>query len=211
MIPSRTQFRLDLSRFTKQARTRENLDNQWAAIAHHPNTISGSMVAPLKTWYEVSGTPYESHMDKAKKNREEAEKRLTTKQAFKAGILLKLAEARPTLEQLEQTLDKLLTKEAVLDQLGNVLGQSLAIGGAGVMNIANKGYDAATTVGLGLPILLGGTAGYSMGKMRPHDNPEQVKRELLRDEYLRLADEAKRRTTLKRLQERSPGSIIQLS
>jgi hypothetical protein len=67
------------------------------------------------------------------------------------------------------------------------------------------------TTAVGAPILAGGLAGYGLGKWKSSEDPETVKRQELSSEYLRLADEARRKALLRKMQIQNPGSLIQLS
>jgi hypothetical protein len=172
------------------------------------------MTVPYKAMrHEAGDTGYKSHMDQAHDNLKRMNAGSNTKQAMKLGFLLKCAEAGMSLEQIESKLDVLLEKAAVVDMVGagSALGQVAASGvglGHGLLNTLK---DIGMTTAVGAPILAGGLAGYGLGKWKSSEDPETVKRQELSSEYLRLADEARRKALLRKMQIQNPGSLIQLS
>ncbi len=177
-------------------------------LSRHPDASTQAFFVPLKAYNETMGRNEETHMDVAKRNREEAEGKLATKQAFKAGLLLRCAESGMTMDQLEQHVDSLLKKSADLaSALGYLTGKATNLGGSLVSGAAQLG-----TAGLiGAPVLGGGLAGYLLGSRGSKPDIEGIKTDNMRQEYLRMAAEAKKRTEIKRMQDENPGSIVQIA
>lgn len=186
-----------------------SFDTALKNVSHHPSTITGSMIVPFKHWYEADGGHYESHMDKAKKNRE----KMTTKEAFKAGVLMRCAEHDMGLPEIEKHLDGMLEKSALglLESLAAFTGRhglKTLFSAPGVLgSLAGAGAGLA----IGTPIIAGGTTGYLMGKNKKGPDPNEIQSQEMISEYGRLADEAKRRATWRKVQSDSPGSVVKIS
>ena len=193
----------------KSAKTRNDLDKWLANASHHPSTITGTMQMPLKAWKESMGIYEDSHMDIAKKNREKAEKQaMSIRELLKADFLLKCARANLTLDQIEKELDRVIEKKG---GIGAGIGAGLGFGALGATKLYHGIGDLMGATLIGAPIVAGGLTGYALGRGARDANPEKFKKEELRDTYLRLADEAKRRSLIRRMQEEHPGSIVQIS
>ncbi len=166
--------------------TNREKDNM-ARLSQHPDTISGSMIVPARAWYEVEGMEAPKHLKKA-----------DAKQAFKYGFLMKCAEEGLSIDEIQAKIDSAIADMEKKALIGDAIGKGLDIGG---------------TLLLGGPALLGGLTGYSLAKSRNNAVPDvnKLKREELKAEYLRLADQAQRRRMIQSMQEHSPGSIVEIS
>lgn len=143
-------------------------------------------------------------------------KRLTVKQAFKAGFLLKCAEQNLTLEQVQEKLAsclaaKPMTKKAVNPILMKLLGGTSAFLGNSAAYLGKKVMDTGATLALAAPVVAGAGGMYLWNKTSPKPSADDVQHEELTGEYKRLASQARRKATLRQMQEDNPGSIVQLS
>lgn len=130
----------------------------------------------------------------------------TVKQAFKAGFLLRCAEEGLNLDRMEERIGKLEKEAGFSSGLGSVLGWPFGLIAGLPRAAANLGMRSF------LPgMYAGGLAGWAAAKSKKSGpDPEFMKHEDLRNEYLRLADEARRKTILRNMQEEDPGSIVQI-
>lgn len=147
---------------------------------------------------------------------------LTSKQAFKTGFLLKCAEEGLTVEEAHTRVKHAiytikntqgLTKEAVLPAL---LAAAYGAGNLGINAVKNIAWPVLSTAGtIGTGALLAGSAGAGYTAAKLHGGSEGVLDEAKQDEiigeYERLAEEARRRTKLKKIQEQTGRRIVALT
>ncbi len=155
--------------------------------------------------------------------------RLTTEQAFKVGFLAACAEEGLTLAEtharVKQAIAQVkqgknvvgLEKQAALPAIAAALG-SLANStmnvGKGVIGTVPGLLSTVGTIGVGAPVLAGAGGGYLAAKMVNNERKdvlEEAKQDEIVSEYERLAEEAKRRALLKRIQSETGRKIVPLS
>jgi hypothetical protein len=149
---------------------------------------------------------------------------LTEEQAFKIGFLQRCAEDGLTIEETKQRVKLALhiarggtlEKRAILPFLMNagtyLGGQALNLGGRALQTVPSL-LSTAGTVGLAAPLAAGAGTGYLAAKALTPDNSvvEDAKQDEIMGEYERLADEARRRARLKRLQNETGRRVIALA
>ncbi len=143
---------------------------------------------------------------------------LTPEQLFKIGFLYKCAQAGLTQEE---------THEVVKEAISRLKGESKqAQFGTGLISGAGKVVGSATSAlphlfslgGLalmGIPVAAGAVGGYSLAKLRGGGDAktmlEDAKKDEIVGEYERLAEEARRRARLKRLQSMTGERVVALT
>lgn len=174
----------------------------------HPDTHFGSVMTPLRVLYESMDRDPHPALKVDSGDPQSPRSNYTVKKAFKAGFLLRCAEENLDLDHIEEKIAAL--EKRAIDPL---MGLGEAAGGA--VNLASGlgrfALDAGSGLLFGLPALGGAATGYTLAKLRNGTSSEDIKHDDLRDTYLRLADEARRKNIIKRMQEHSPGSLIQLA
>lgn len=150
---------------------------------------------------------------------------MTPEQAFKVGFLFRCAAEGLSKEQTHQRIkqathdiqSKVLTKVAALPLLigglGALAGGTMALG-AQTLKLVPSVAGPAAAVALTAPVLAGAATGYTAAQLTNSDSKdalEEAKQDELTSEYERLADEARRRAAMKRIQERTGRRIIPLS
>ena len=124
--------------------------------------------------------------------------------AFKRGFLLRCAEEGLSLEQTHQRIKQAMSMlEKKSFDLSAIAGKATDVAGSLTGGVLGGGA-------LLLPIATGVAGGIAYNKLKPHEDIDTLKREDLRNEYYRLADNMKRKAIIKRLQEQNPGSVIKL-
>lgn len=120
---------------------------------------------------------------------------LTTREAFKAGFLLKCADLGLSGKEATECIQKateLLTKQAFM-------GQDTLSGFAG--STLGMGRNLGTMAAISLPVALGGAAGYLANEaVSPEVDEEDVKKQEIIDElnhYARRAREKQQSKTLR--------------
>jgi hypothetical protein len=126
---------------------------------------------------------------------------LSNEQIFKVGFLMKCAEQGLTIEETHTRIKVALAhiKQAFLGPIGAAASALTPLAAAGA---------------IGLPILAGGTTGYLAAKATGADGKSMVdeaKKDEIAAEYKRLAEEAKRRTKIKQIQNATGQRIIALT
>jgi hypothetical protein len=149
---------------------------------------------------------------------------LTHEQAFKVGFLKKCAEDGLTLEETKQrvkfavrALKERGEKTAVWPLITGAGG--LAVGGASrlgsaALSAAPSLMSTLGTLGIVAPIIAGAGTGYLAAKGTNPDGKgavEDAKQDEITGEYERLAEEARRRARLKRLQAETGRRVIALT
>lgn len=186
--------------------------NQMLSNAYrHPDTHFGSIMTPVRALYESMGKDPHPALKVDSGDPQSPRSNYSVKSAFKAGFLLRCAEEGLDLDQMEQRLEKLEKTASDAATIGSVLGYPLGALGNVASGLGRIGLDVGTTALIGGPILAGGLMGYGASKLRPKPNPEDIKHDELRNEYLRLADQARRKTLIRNMQQSDPGSIVQLA
>lgn len=185
--------------------------NDWVArISHHPEASSGSVWAPLKVAYEA--------MDKEphpalQVDGEHPQSRLTgkgrtkvattdKKAAFKRAFLLKCAEDGLSLEETHARIKSAIEKLAQ-QKKADIAG----LAGSGLKTVMDAGLLAA----IGIPMVTGVIGGAAYNQLQPRESVDHLKREDLRNEYYRLADSIRRKTQIREMQERDPGSVVRIA
>ena len=154
---------------------------------------------------------------------------LTPEQAFKVGFLYQCAQEGLTREETHTRVKEAIAqakakrgllgmeKEAalplVLSGLGALAGGALSLIGRGVSAVP-AALSAGTALGVGVPVAAGASTGYLAAKLTGNEGKhlvEDAKREEVMGEYERLADEARRRARIKRLQARTGRRVIPLT
>ncbi len=137
---------------------------------------------------------------------------LTQKQAFKVGFLQACAEDGLSLDETKQRVKQAIAHRRAGGQLEKqawwpwlVNGASYlggkALGAAGTLT--NTALTAGAIGAVGAPLLAGAGTGYLAAKMNSSDGKglmDDAKSEEIIGEYTRLAEEAKRRAAIKRMQ-----------
>ena len=171
------------------------MNNALLSMSKHPQAASANLIMPYSVWRNPE------IIDKLK---------LTDKQSVKLGFLLKCAEAKKSLEEIEALLDKQLEKKALVEDPiatgGRLLGHGAGAAATGAGSLANLGW---TTL-VGLPVLGGGLLGYAAGKFLDRPDIDAIKAHDVRNEYLRLANEANRRAVIKKMQSKEPGTVVRV-
>lgn len=140
---------------------------------------------------------------------------LTPEQSFKIGFLQACAEMGFTLDETHQRVKQAIALKRSGYQMEKqawwpwLAGGLSYLGGKAVGAIpalASLGLTTAGVVGIGAPVAAGALTGYGAAKLKDLDNDdkgtvEDAKNEEIVGEYQRLAEEAKRRTALKKLQQ----------
>jgi hypothetical protein len=105
-----------------------------------------------------------------------------------------------------------MSKEALWPWAAYLGGKAMDFTGK-VLGFVPGMLSTGLAAGVGIPIAGGAAAGYTAAKLSsPGDNPvENAKREEIMGEYERLADEARRRTRLKKLQAMTGRRVIALT
>ncbi len=148
--------------------------------------------------------------------------RLNQEQAFKAGFLLGCAEDgltnQETCFRIKQAIAEVknnanLEKQAIAGWLAALLGV-----GSGLKSLVGGAMSTASAIGppfaIGAPVGIGAVTGYGLAKLRqggPGDLLADTKQDEIIDEYSRLADEAKKKALIKRIQNRTGKRIVPLS
>lgn len=149
----------------------------------------------------------------------------TPEQAFKIGFLTRCAEEGLTIkeahirvkEAIKQAKEKGLTKQALLPGLAGLgaLAGGLGYGGAKLLGaVTPAALTTAAVLGIGTPVLAGALGGYGAAKTLGSQDSnmlENAKRDEIIAEYERLADEAKKRTKVKTLQNLTGRRVIPLT
>jgi hypothetical protein len=126
---------------------------------------------------------------------------LTPAQAFKIGFLQHCAERGYSMEETHS-----LVKQAIQHKKS-----------AGIKDLWDVATGLASTgaiAGLAAPVALGAAGGYTAAKlpsMTDKNLVEEAKQDEIVGEYERLADEARRRARLKRLQQETGRRVIALT
>jgi len=151
---------------------------------------------------------------------------MTPELAFKAGFLLRCAEEGLTLEETHQRVKQALAqaqsgKLSLEKQAFWPALTSLGVMGSNAANLAGRAVPAATGllslgtgVAIGAPLVAGAGTGYLAAQLSRNTHRqglEEAKQDEIIDEYDRLADEAKRRALLKRIQAQTGKRIVPLS
>lgn len=143
---------------------------------------------------------------------------LTQEQAFKIGFLQACAEEGLSMVETGQRVKQAiafkraggqLEKQAWLPGLAWVGGKAIQA----IPALASTGLTTAGVLGIGLPVAAGASTGYLAGKMNNTDGKglvEDAKNEEIIGEYERLADEARRRSRLKKLQQDTGRHVVAL-
>lgn len=175
---------------------RYNQFNEWMHKAYsNPKTVFGAIM-----------TPVQDLRNSIKDDDDDDKHKMTKKQAMKAGFLLRCAEEGLTLEQIENRVDELLQKNAFWDTVGKGVGTALGVG----TGLLTKALDLGAIGAVGAPVVVGGLGGYLAYKLRDKPSLQRNMQEDLQNEYLTLADEAKRKAKLRKLQAEEPGTIVKL-
>lgn len=147
----------------------------------------------------------------------------TPEQIIKIGFLLKCAEDGLTIEETHARVKAAISMLKEGSPAGIIGAIMSGVYGAGkdVVNTAGKAISAVPalaelglTVGLGAPIVAGGAGGYAAAKLTGDNDKrvlEEAKQDEVASEYERLAEEARRRTLLKRIQAQTGRRILPLS
>ncbi len=141
---------------------------------------------------------------------------LTDKQKFKAGVLLKCASEGLTIEQTHAKVKQLIQMQkqalGVLDIPARLLSAAGGIAGS-TIRAAPAALSTAATIGIAAPVAAGLAGGYGLAKATNPDKHviDDLKQDEIVGEYERLADEAKRRSRIKKLQEQTGRRIIALT
>lgn len=125
--------------------------------------------------------------------------------AFKAGFLLRAIEDGLTPDQIVERADQLRVQleKSAFSPTEWLIGKPLGLG-----------LDVATAGLLGGPLLAGAGAGYGLAKMHNAGDADfadnaRLHAQLL--QYQQAAQEAKRQARLRKLQEKYPGELVELS
>jgi hypothetical protein len=154
---------------------------------------------------------------------------ISNEQAIKAGFLFRCAEEGLTREEthvrIKQAIAQLkansnvrgMQKEAwlpaILGGLAALSGGALSLGGKALSTVPALA-SLGTTIGIAAPVIAGAGTGYLAAKLTGGTNKdglEEAKQDEIVNEYERLADEAKRRAVLKRIQAQTGKRIVPLS
>lgn len=141
---------------------------------------------------------------------------LSDKQKFKAGFLLKCAEEGLTIKETHIKVKQLIAmhKQAFnpLDLITKPVGLIGNLAGNIIKTLPSAASTAAT-IGLAAPVGVGLAGGYGLAKMTNPDKHviDDLKQDEVVGEYERLAEEAKRRSRIKKLQEQTGRRIIALT
>lgn len=128
---------------------------------------------------------------------------------FKAGFFLRCAEEGLSPEDIECR-----AKQAADPTLISRITAALKGIGSGLSPVVGKATDVGLAAAVGAPVALGLGGGWLAGKLRNQSDVQDtdtIKAEGLLSEYRRLADEAEQKAHMKRLQDKHPGELIQLS
>jgi len=115
---------------------------------------------------------------------------LTPKEAFKVGFLSRCVEDGLSLEQtharVKQAMDMLQKRAGVTDTLLSVPGKALDL----AKPVMGAGLNWGIPLALAAPPIVGGIAGYSLGKMGDVDDTDvdEIKKRELIEAYKRYAD-----------------------
>lgn len=135
----------------------------------------------------------------------------TTEQGIKIGFLQKCAEMGLTVDETNEYI------KIIIDRLKTHMNTKEAGVGTAALTLLNGlPYLGALGVGglLAAPVLAGTATGYGAAKITKTDKKDlvgDIKHDEIVSEYERLADEAKRRALLKRIQAQTGRRIIPLS
>jgi hypothetical protein len=191
--------------------------NSWLSnMTHHPESSSGSIHIPMRAAQEAAGQPIHPSLEVDQPNNPQS--RLTSsgahlwksssaipsnKDAFKRGFLLRCAEEGLDIEQIHTRIKQALDKSSSSDGSGwfdSLIGKPLG-------HITDLGLAA----GIGIPIGAGVIGGAAYNRSKPQERPEDLKHEDIRNEYYRLADAIRRKTAIREMQKKDPGSIVRLA
>lgn len=146
---------------------------------------------------------------------------LNEKEAFKVGFLMRCAEEGLTMQETHQRIklalasNIMLVKEAIpwyLQPFTYAGGKAMDLATAGVKTIPSiLSYGAAA--GLVAPIAAGAGIGYGAAKFTTPDHAiiDEAKQDEVIGEYERLAEEARRRAKIKRIQQQTGRRIVALN
>jgi hypothetical protein len=203
--------------FDKEGRSRPDRYKQFNEMmsnaSRHPDTQFGSIITPVRALYDSMGKEPHPALVTDSSDPQSARSNYSVKQAFKAGFLLRCAEEGLNLDQMEERIAKLEKQAGIGSSAGAILGWPVGVT-AGLARLAGKGIAGGVTMPLAGSMYAGGLGGWALANAskKPEDvaDPEDMKREDLRNEYLRLADEARRKTILRNMQQDEPGSVLQI-
>ena len=130
---------------------------------------------------------------------------LDSRQGFKAGFLLKCAEAGLSEGEIAALLDHVLSKDAALSDL---ITTPYNMGMNAISNLTHYGGIAGGAALLAAPIGVGAGVGYGAAKLTDLDDedPSETKLREQINEYLRLAEQARLNRAMRDGQQQRPRS-----
>jgi hypothetical protein len=141
---------------------------------------------------------------------------LTEKQTFKLGFLRKCAEDGLTTDETIQRVKLAIQQIKCKNEKQAFWGGALAAGGmvgSKLLGMVPGLASMAGTAAVVAPVAAGAGAGYLAAKATNSDKSivEDAKQDEVIGEYARLAEEARRRTRLKQLQQATGQRVIALT
>lgn len=154
---------------------------------------------------------------------------MTQEQAFKAGFLLRCAEEGLTIDETHARVKQAIAevkmgrnvlgieKTAFIPQVAGALGSlgsNVGRLGGSLISAVPGLLSTGAMIGIGAPVAAGAGTGYLAARLTKTENKdalEEAKHDEILGEYERLAEEAKRRALLKRIQAQTGKRLIPMS